>query len=124
MLCGCENYGTASRALLDSKRNAAQKWKSRECAHVVGPFYLPPLARCFSPVHYLAPSCLYPVFCFLSLWFLSTSAPTLLSFHLVLHLILPGVLMQGISYTTDQPAGEVAFSSGFHLSHLTLGRDK
>lgn len=41
-----------------------------------------------------------------------------------MHFVLPGALMQGISDTADQPAGEVAFSSGFHLSHLAMGRDE
>lgn len=38
--------------------------------------------------------------------------------------VLPGVLTQGISYTADQPAGEATFSSGFHLSHLAMGRNE
>lgn len=31
--------------------------------------------------------------------------------------------MQWTSYTADQPVGEVAFSTGFHLRQLAMGRN-
>ena len=83
------------------------------------PRLLPPaLVCCLSPSASLGPG-----FCFLSSLFLSTPAHTLLSFHLAIHLALFVALMQGISYSAEQCVGEVAFSLGFQLSHLAVGRD-
>lgn len=31
--------------------------------------------------------------------------------------------MQGTSYAADQPVGEVAFTSGFYVSHFAVDRD-
>lgn len=55
--------------------------------------------------------------------FLSTPAHTLWIFHLAIHLALFVALMQGTPYSADQSVGEVAFSLGFQLSHLAVGRD-
>ena len=55
--------------------------------------------------------------------FLSTPAHTPWIFHLAIHLALFVALMQGTPYSADQSVGEVAFSLGFQLSHLAVGRD-
>lgn len=58
-------------------------------------------------------------------WFLCFSSLLPQSCHLFILrcILLFGALIRGTWYIAGQPVGEVAFSSGLHLSHLAMGRD-
>lgn len=77
------------------------------CLPVILPLYI-----------FLLPTLYIPLLVF----FVSTSALILSSFHPVIHFSLFAVLMQGTSYTADQPVREVTFSSGFQRSRLAMGK--
>lgn len=90
-----------------------------------GGSFLPPstcqvFLPCSLPCSLLSVACLLFLASFVSLHFCSWT----IVFPSCGGSILPDALTQGIVYTADQPTGEVAFSSGFYLSQLAMGRDK